>query len=175
MGQISTFFWQMCLLRRSPADLPSSNFVTGIIFGLYLAIALLVVNLTRPWQGTLEIITTIAIGISLQAFITYILLQFKRLGYRFRATWSALLGTNGIMLIVLLPFNMILLHSDSDSLKMFADTATWVCLGWWLAIAGHIYHKASDVSVLQGSAIAFLIELLGVLVAVSVFPPPAAQ
>ena len=77
------------------------------------------------------------------------------------------MGTNAFMLLVLLPIHGILMNAEHDMLLVFADSLTWICLGWWLAIAGYIYHKAVDVSVLQGSCIAFLVELMGVIGAVN--------
>jgi hypothetical protein len=170
MLQIAKFFWQMCLLRNGPQNLPSSNFVTGFTFFVYLVTAFTIVNFIRPSQTLTTITGTIAIGISLQALVTYLLLQFKNLTARFRATWSALLGTNTIMLLVLLPFNFIILKTDNEQLQIFANSATLVCLGWWLAIAGYIYHKSAGISILQGSVIAFMIEILGVIIAYNLFP-----
>ena len=170
MLQIVHFFWQLCLLRQSPERLPSSNFATGVIFLIYLAIALSVIVLTRPDQSLTTTGATLAIGISLQASVTFLLLHFKGFGYRFNATWSALLGANAIMLLVLLPFNFIILNTSNNSILLFVDSATWVCLGWWLAIAGYIYHKSVEISILQGSVIAFLIEFIGVIIAFNLFP-----
>ena len=169
MLQIVNFFWQLCLLRQSPEGLPSSRFSTGAIFLTYLGIALGIVVLTRPEQPLFTVTGTIAIGLSLQAGVTFLLLQFKGYCHRFNATWSALLGANAIMLLILLPFNFIILNSDNNGMLMFADSATWVCLGWWLAIAGYIYHKSVGVSVFQGSVIAFLIELMSVIIAFNLF------
>ena len=170
MMSILNFFWQLCLLRKSPADLPSSSFATAAIFLVYLCIALVIVSLTRPDQPLTQISANVAIGLSMQAAVTFALLQFKGLPNRFTATWSALLGANAIMLIVLFPFQYIILNADNRALIVFADSATWICLGWWLGIAGYIYHKAIEISILQGAIIAFLTELLGVIVAVSLFP-----
>jgi hypothetical protein len=170
MLQIVNFFWQICLLRQSPEGLPSSRFSTGAVLLTYLTVALGVVVLTRPDQSLSTMSATIVIGIMLQAAVTFLLLQFKGYRDRFNATWSALLGANTIMLLVLVPFNFIILNSDNDSILMFADSATWVCLGWWLAIAGYIYHKSVEVSILQGSVIAFLIEFIGVIIAFNLFP-----
>ncbi len=170
MLKITNFFWQMCLLQKSPADIPASNFATALVFSVYLIVAFSVVSVTRPAQAFTAMVGTIAIGLALTGVVTFSLLQFKGYINRFRATFSALLGTNTIMLVVLLPFNFIILKSENESLVLFADSATWICLGWWLAIAGHIYHKSVEVSILQGSAIAFLVELLGVIIAFSLFP-----
>ena len=170
MLQIVNFFWQICLLRQSPQGLPSSRFSTGATFLGYLLIAFGVVALTRPDQSLSTITGTLAIGLTLQTGVTFLLLQFKGYQHRFNATWSALLGANAIMLLVLLPFNFIILNSDNKTILMFADSATWICLGWWLAIAGYIYHKSVEVSVFQGAVIAFLIELIGVIIAFNLFP-----
>lgn len=170
MISILGFFWQLCLLRRSPGQLPSSGFATGLIFVVYLVIALTVVSLIRPQQSFTLVASDIAIGVAVQAGVTFALLQYKGLVNRFRATWSSLLGTNAIMLLVLLPVNAIMMNAENEMLLLFADSLTWVCLGWWLAIAGYIYHKAVYISVIQGSVIAFLIELIAAIIAFSLFP-----
>lgn len=108
--------------------------------------------------------TDVTVGVLTQAGITYLLLYYKGLSNRFRATWASLLGANAIMLLVLLPVNG-LMTVDHSALKLFADSLTWVCLGWWLAIAGYIYHKAVNISVIQGSVIAFVTELVAAIVA----------
>ncbi len=168
--QITGYFWQMCLLRQGPEALPSSNFTIAIILAVYLPIALTVSILARP-EETLGIsIVSVAIGILVQALMTFLLIRFKGLQSRFRATWSALLGTNAVMLLVLLPISLVIVNSENGTLRIFADSAWWVCFGWWLAIAGHIYHRAVNISILQGSAIAFLSELLAVFITLNLFP-----
>ena len=170
MLQIASYFWQMCLLRAGPERLPSSNFVMGLTFAAYLMTSLTVVVLIRPTEPLGALAGTVAIGVFYQAGVTFLLLAFKGVPSRFRPTWSALLGTNTLMILILLPFNMIILKTESDALRGLADSATWICLGWWFAIAGYIYHKSVEISILQGSAIAFLIELLGVMSAFYLFP-----
>ncbi len=170
MFTIVKFFWQMCLLQRSPSQLPSSTFSTSLIFFVYLLISLTVVSTIRPQHSGLIIVSDVAIGIIVQALVTYLLLQYKNLTTRFKATWSSLLGTNALMLLVLLPVSGILMTSESERLLLFADSLTWVCLGWWLAIAGYIYHKAVHISVIQGSVLAFLTELLAAVIAFNLVP-----
>ena len=170
MLQIVSFFWQMCLLRQNPENLPSNRFNVGLILFLYVIIALLAVALTRPTHSPFNIAGIVFIGISIQAALTWSVLAFKQLTQRFTATWASLLGTNSFMLVILVPVNLLLLNTENQSLILMADSISWVCLGWWLAIAGHIYHKAIKISLLQGSAIAFLTELLSVMVTVTLFP-----
>ena len=80
------------------------------------------------------------------------------------------MGTNAFMLIVLLPFGLIIVNAENQMVKLFADSAWWICFGWWLAIAGHIYHRAINISLIQGSIIAFLTEMLSVIITLSIVP-----
>jgi hypothetical protein len=161
MLNILGFFWRICLLKAGPESLPSSNFVTGFVFTLYFA---------RPREEFVETLVIVATGLLVQAGMTFTLTSFKGHRQRFRATWTALIGTNAFMLIVLLPFSLIIVNVENQTLKLFADSAWWICFGWWLAIAGHIYHRAVNVSVLLGSAIAFMTEMLSVFITLSIFP-----
>ena len=95
----------MCLLRKGPEGLPNSSFAIAAIFSVYLAIAITIVTLTRPEQSFPVILGTIAIGVFFQAAVTFSLLQFKGYRSRFLRTWAGLLGTNAIMLLVLLPWS----------------------------------------------------------------------
>ncbi len=170
MQQILSFFWQMCLLRETPARLPTSQFVLGLILGLYTIVAIFAVTIGRPDQTLTGIFGTVLVGIFYQGFVTLALLVFRRSVRAFIAAWSALLGTNAIMLLILIPVNLILLNAGNSSLILLADSVSWVCFGWWLAIAGFIYHKTAGISMLQGSAIAFIAELLSVMTTVTLFP-----
>ena len=170
MPSIAGYFWQMCLLRAGPEALPSSNFVTCFVLALYLPAAMVVSSLTRPGETVDVTLIVVVTGVITQALITYALTSFKGYRVRFKATWAALMGTNAFMLIVLLPFSLIIVNAEDQMVKLFADSAWWICFGWWLAIAGHIYHRAINISLIQGSIIAFLTEMLSVIITLSIVP-----
>ena len=73
----------------------------------------------------------------------------------------------GIMLLILFPFNLTLLYAENSHLLVVANSVSLVCLGWWLGIAGFIYHKSADVSMVQGTCLALLIEIISVLTALN--------
>ncbi len=170
MQQILFYFWQLCLLRESPEKLPTSQFALGLVLLVYLSIASIAVTLNRPEQTLMGILGSVLVSLGVQITITWGLLVFKKFSRRFSATFVALLGTNTIILLILMPVNLILLQDDNTSLTNFANAISWVCLGWWLAIVGYIYHKSVNISILQGSAIAFVTELLGVIATLTLFP-----
>lgn len=171
MLRIVSFFWQLCLLRASPASLPGTHTALGLILVFYGVFALIDVILTQPRHSVVAAIGIVVVGTLIQGLLTYSLLTFKQLASRFYATWGALLGTNAIMVLILLPFHLANMNVENDQLRQFADSALWVCFGWWLAIGGYIFHKAINISILQGAAIVFVIKLLSLIVTGTLFPP----
>lgn len=170
MWRITKFFWQLCLLRQSPANLPSSTFATAAVFFVYLLIGISSAALRRPEESLTAFTGTLVISVAMQIVITLLLLEFKGARGRFQQTWMALLGASSIISILLILLTVLFLNVESDAIRTFADSAIWICIGWWLAIAGYIYHKAVDISVLQGSVIAFVIEFMSLVLALSLFP-----
>lgn len=171
MGQIVIYFWQMCLLRSGPQKLPRSFTILAFIFVVYFLIAALTIGLTRPRQGIFSILGGALLGIMMEGGILWLLLLYKNVTWRFTATMSALLGTNAIILLILLPMNLILINAEAESTIVFlTEIASLLCLGWWLAIAGSILHHAINISILQGAAIVFVMELVTVVATRSIFP-----
>tara|TARA_B100001093_G_scaffold335748_1_gene320601 strand:+ start:2093 stop:2608 length:516 start_codon:yes stop_codon:yes gene_type:complete len=165
MFQILTFFWRLCLLKEVPSKIPNSIFAALITFGIYLIIAFTILLNTRPEQSVLKIFSSSVIGITIQLSLTYLLLKFKNREYTYIPAVCSLLGTNAIMLLLLFPLNLTLLYAQNSNLLVIANSFSLVCLGWWLAIAGFIYHKSADVSMVQGTCLALLIEIMSVLTA----------
>ena len=165
MLQIISFFWRLCLLKEAPSKVPNSTFAALATFTIYLIIAFAILLNTRPEQSFLKIFSSTIIGITIQLSLTYALLKFKNREYTYIPAVCSLLGTNAIILLILFPFNLTLLYAENSNLLTLANSFSLVCLGWWLAIAGFIYHKSADVSMVQGSCLALLIEIISVLTA----------
>lgn len=170
MLQISQFFWRMCLLNAGPEHLPSSRFAVTSVLGTYVLTMLIVATIIRPAQPFNQTIAITIIGLVLQIAVTYLLLLLKSHADRFIATWMALLGTSVIINLLLLPFNIILLNTDNQGLAIFAESSTIICVLWWFVIAGHIYHRAVQISILQGFALAMVTEIVGVAITFELFP-----
>ena len=165
MLQIISFFWRLCLLKEAPSKIPNSIFAALLTFGIYFIIDLTILLNTRPEQSVLKIFSSSIIGITIQLSLTYVLLKFKNREFAYIPAICSLLGTNAIMLLILFPFNLTLLYVENSNVLVIANSVSLVCVGWWLAIAGFIYHKSADVSMVQGSCLALLIEIISVLTA----------
>ena len=161
MLAICHFFWELCFFRRSPGELPASNFVLGFLLAGLVAIALLALWASPNDSRSLALrLGSLLSGIGMQGLVTWALLQFMGHGERFRETWAALLGANAIIHLALLALNASK-HLGLEVVENFANAATVVCLVWWLAIAGHVYRQAAGVGAFLGAFIAFATEVLG--------------
>ncbi len=170
MHLIFSYFWSICLLRGHPADFPNNKIILGSVLTVYCCSVVLAATLTYPLRPFSSVLGITLTALIIQTSLVWTLSWFKNVPQRFPAVWGSMLGAGTIMTWILLPIHAILLDSDSEALLLFADSATWIWLGWWLAIVGNILSKAVKISVLQGAIIAFVIELLGVITTFMLFP-----
>ena len=171
MLAISRYFWQMCMLSRSPAELPATQFVVGLALCAFLAADIGGMMLGNPERGLPNVIIIACVHVVVQGLATWGLLMYRQVSQRFLAAWSALLGTNAVIVLVSLPFAMIVRHVESPALVALANSALWVCVFWWLSVAGFIYRHSSGISWLQSIMIAALIELISVSIAFNLLLP----
>jgi|TARA_Y100000310_G_C20673703_1_gene811668 hypothetical protein len=163
MQQLVYFFWQMCLMRTGPDRAPTATLFVALIVTCYLAISTLSVFISQSSIGLVSALMIVITGLLVESSCVWVLLVFKNMSNRFRATLVALLGTSSILNILLVPFNMLALNTDNETVKVFATTTDLLVFGWWLVIAGFIYNRAMNVSIIQGSALALTIQLLCVV------------
>ena len=171
MQQIVSYFWQICLLRAGPERIPRNHFVLSSILAVYFTLSLLTMLITE--QTTVPLmIGRFLIGISVEASILYGLLMFKQVPHRFIPTLAALLGTTSVILLIMLPANMIFENVDTPTMRVIAGALFLFTIVWRLAISGSILSKAAHVSLLQGAAIMFGMELIALSINRSLLPSP---
>jgi len=172
MLKIVLYFWQMCLLRVGPEKMPNSLPFVSMALVIYLVIAFISINVTRPSLTLGALVGSLLIGVLVEVVLVYGILRFKKCVGRVIPTLTSLFGTNTIILLFLMAVNLLLMKSDIPLLEMLAESAFWVIFFWWMAIVGFIFHRAMDISIFQGVAIAFTLELLTNIASQTLFPTP---
>ena len=170
MQAILKFYWQMGLLRVGPDRLPALRSTLGVIVVACLVIELVEASFAQPDREFTTITIVVIMTMCIQAAVTFLLLLFFNYRHRYIATLSAIFGAYALLSIILLPFIMLMQNGENRSMLVLAQTVYWICLGWRLTIAGHIYHRAVNISLLQGAALAFITELLSAYIVFSFFP-----
>ena len=174
MLPILKYFWKICLLKSGPDRIPAKPLILGVVLTIYLIAEVTGGSLARPSQSILSILGTVLIEITIIGLVTFMLLLFMNMRQRFIPTYTSLLGVGILMVVIQMPFFLIMRNTDSSTLAIFSESVLLVCLGWWLAIVGHIYHRAANVSIPQGSAIGLVI-LIFIATAIFVVFPPTQQ
>lgn len=170
MWQIITYFWKICLLRAGPEKIPPSLNLLTLSFGLYFLVSSTSIIMSRPDLNLFSGAITILIGAGVAALMVFSLLGFKRTSGRFIPTMSAIFGTNAIILLPMMATSFTMEQIDTGTIGMLIDALAWILLGWWLTIVGSILSRAANISILQGSMLAFLIEIISLLITLTLFP-----
>ena len=170
MWVILNYFWKICLFRTSPEKIPPSTILTAALLSIYTASAFIYLLSNEPASSVFSLLGKVIVGLLVEASIVYALLYFKRFQTRFLSTFCALLGCNIILFIILLPQNLLILNLAEGFIVEFVALLSLFCLIWWLTIAGFILQKSADISIIQGTMLAFIFELLGELSTSWLFP-----
>ena len=160
----------MCLLRAGPDKVPASLPIMSIVLSIYLVIAFVSISLTRPSLTIVALLGSLAIGVLTEGLLVSGILWMKKATQRVIPTLTSLFATNAIILLFLMLVNLLLVNTDVELLGLFAESAFWIIFFWWMAIVGFIFHRSMDISVFQGVAIAFTLELLTNLASQTLFP-----
>jgi hypothetical protein len=152
MLRLAKAFWDIALWRRSPAHLPSSLFLLGLVAA---AVALLeVLGALLPPGPSDRIFTRIALSVGLPLSFAWVVLAIARHRQRFLQTGSALLGVAVLAELVLYPLGSLLNVVGTDKpaaipigLLLFAG------LIWYLLACANIWRAALDSGLGLGLAV----------------------
>ncbi|MEQ8857185.1 MAG: hypothetical protein RIC56_00925 [Pseudomonadales bacterium] len=158
MKAIINLFWQICLLRQSPAHVPASGPFVALVVGANLLCSVLVSVGLDEDLDVLRTATSIIVGQTATAALVLLALTLKNLGARFVTTVTAIFGCDLIItacFAVMLPLAS-LWGSAVISIALIAF------LVWSVAVAGFILHRAMEVQFAIGIGVAMAISLMSV-------------
>lgn len=155
MTQLLRLFFDICLFRRGPQDVPASAWLLRAVLVLYLAlgVVLLALDGSPLWRSVAKALVDLA----LLTGITWGALSWKQHQARFAQTMTALLGTGVVLSVIALPVaRWLFLSTANGGLDPMAAMIWFLLLLWSLAVIGHVMRHA-----LQGPF------ALGMLIAVT--------
>lgn len=159
MKAIFYLFWQICLLRQSPAAVPANGpFVAAVVLANLLC-SILVSSGFGSEVNLLTTSTSIIVGQTTTAGLVWIVLSWAEKAERFVTTITAIFGCD---LIITAVFSLLIpltgtLGSAVGSLLLL------LFLVWSVAVAGFILHRALEIRFGSGVAVAFGISLMSVI------------
>jgi len=155
-------FCDIALWRKSPAQLPASLFLLGLVAA---AVALLeVLGALLPPGPSDRILTRVALSVGLPLAFAWIVLAVARHGQRFLQTAIALLGVAVLAELVLYPLGSLLNVIGSDRPAAIpVGLLLFVGLIWYLLACANIWRAALDSGVGLGIAVSVGYLLLSML------------
>lgn len=171
MQALITFYFELCLLRRAPQDLPASETLFSLVLTAGIAVGVLVgiTGGVHPLVGFAQSV----LEISLMLALLYGGLRLAGHPGRFNQSANALLGTGALIGILALP--AVALSALADAETDAAALGTLLLLGvlcWSILVTAHILRHTFALSLGQGIGVAVAYQLLAILTIGLVFGGP---
>jgi hypothetical protein len=168
MLQLIRAWFDICLLRRAPQELPASNYLLGLALCCYAAVSVLVSAQGYDFTRALQLAT---VDLGLLVVFIWLLLYLQGRQARFNQTLSAMAGTGSIMGLVALPL-LLMAGPDTVSGEVPASlVSVWLLLLLWnLFVMAHILRHALSATFLIGFGFSLLYALISMQVITALFP-----
>ena len=161
-------FFQICLLRMRPQDLPSSSTLLVLVLFAHtlLGVAVAAINL-RFGQALVAGVADTA----LLCGLTTALLMLRKLHERTVQTLIALAGAGTVIGVVAYPVSL-WLHSAYQANEQSTALATvlLMVLGWSLVVSGHIFRHALSAPYYLGLIVSIAFYWVSLKVLSNLFP-----
>ena len=158
MMALLKLFWEICLLRKGPQDVPVSRHLLFIVILLGISIDIVNLSIALP-DAQLPAMLGMSLSYSAVLIVTLSVLLYL-LGYRARIlqTMTALFASGVIISLCSLPFIIVLGVIERPGMFGLIILALQI---WSLVVASHILSKALNVHILMAGVLAFGYYMLG--------------
>ncbi len=164
MLEIFRLFFDICLLKKGPQDIPESRFLFWFSLTLYALVGFLMLRLSEGW---LESFFQLLAGIiMLFVFIAGILFFTAKVS-RFFAVVTAMLGSDALISFFALP---VIGSITSGRISVYAELVYLGLIIWSWLVMGHIFRHALTLPLSFGLGLAFAYIFSTFLVMGFLFP-----
>jgi hypothetical protein len=169
MLRLAKAFWDIALWRRTPAQLPASLFLLGLVAG---AAALLeVLSAFLPPVTSDRILTRVVLSVGLPLAFAWAVLVVTRHRQRFLQTGIALLGVGVLAELFLYPIGSLIQVIGSDRLASVPlGILMLVGVIWYLLACANIWRAALDSGIGLGIAVSVGYLVLSIVLEQQLLP-----
>lgn len=147
MAVLFKLFWDICLLRKGPQDLPASQELLKLCLIAYAGSGLLNLwlGLGDTGHGTALLLTIVDVGLLMG--LCHAVLQLMGLLERYVQTLTALTGTGTLLQLIVMPLGLWYQRELAANGATDMPALLWLLLlVWSVAITAHILRHALSVS-----------------------------
>jgi len=168
MLQLIRAWFDLCLFRKGPQDLPASGFLLGLSLACYVLVSLLVALLSSDINTAVQLA---ALDVGMLTVFVSALLYLQSKTERVGQTLSAMAGSGSLMGLFALPLVLLVdPQLPADQLSPLL-TGSWLSLLIWnLFVMAHIMRHALSTSFAIGLGAAVLYALVSMQIVATLFP-----
>ncbi len=153
MIQLIKFFWDLCMLKAQPQDLPASTFILKMVLLGYFMMSMVVAVLQwpLPFAALAALLDTVLLSI-----LCFVLLWARMLSARFTQTLTALAGSGAMLGMVAVPLIVWQqkMGAPGEGLATIPAALLLVWTGWNVTVMGHILRHALSTAFVLGLGLA---------------------
>ena len=171
----------ICALRDGPESLPTQTWFLALLVAANVVMAILLYQAVLPDLPAALAANVALIGVTTTGALTWFALYIRRLDARFPATFSAILGTQLIIGILMwagiFAVGAFLETGPSGDPNPAADAAQGAVpinvafLIWAIAVAGFVLHRALDCKLWMGILLALAIRAVIEIITMATLGP----
>ncbi|CDI01505.1 conserved membrane hypothetical protein [Candidatus Competibacter denitrificans Run_A_D11] len=148
MRALFDLFFDICLLRKAPQDVPASMALLKMCLLAYALSGLLVLMINDPLPVAL---LEILLDMVLLSGLLYLGLMLHRHPRRFEQALSALTGSGTLIGLLALPLMSWMTHQAQGDDVVLPSFLLLALMIWSIVIMAHILRHAFEISVWQGA------------------------
>ena len=167
MSQLFNAFWQLCLLKSGPQDLPGSKSFLWATLLVYGGVGFFVSLVSLSFVASF---ISAIVDIALLAGVTFLVLWSRELTPRFIQTTAALAGSGAIISAMALP--LLVLQAALGESSVLPSVLVLGLMIWNLNIMGNILRHALEARAWIGLLLAVMYLYISVSVFRSIFAQP---
>ena len=170
MKALLQLFWQILCFKRSPEHTPYAINLLWLLLIINLTLSIFTQYIARPNQANIVVFLPL-ISLSVECFVLYSLLHFKRLSVRFVQTFTTVLGVDSLFTLASIPLIILgITFIQQSALLKILGLLEVILVGWSIAVRAFIYHRALNIGLLLANILALMVLLLSLSVTVKIFP-----
>ena len=148
MHALFDLFFEICLFRKGPQDVPAGMALLKLCLLGYGLSGLAMLLLSTPFPVA---ILQILLDLVLLAGLLHLALLARRHPRRFEQTLSALTGTGTLMGLLALPLVVWITQQSSEGDIQLPSLLLLALMAWSIAIMAHILHHALNIPLWVGA------------------------
>lgn len=170
MKSILILFWDICLFRRGPDEVPTSNILTFAILIVFIIFNTVIRSVLLKSEFIYSLLSSLIVLLVFACSLWLGLLLNKCLN-RFQQAMTAVLGQDLMISILSLPLLFVLSAEQElgDGAMQVGSIILLMFYGWDLAVKGYIFRRALAVGPVLAFMLAFAIVMGAIMIESEVF------